>query len=288
MAFACVIGAGACTSLGAALAFCINLEVVFYIFLCFAFVGRAADPGKFPNFICGDRRASKFVRGVLCRTNVSLPCRWPRHAVSCFTFPWWRFSSNLLMLLGAVPLVLILRFRVRAASQKNAARQRSVCYKLTILCVFAAVGSLQLRVLSRTCFRRRVSAWLRSNNRLLLPGPCHHSRSKYARVESGISLREMRLDMLQAIRDRSNEVGAGRTSRLRILVSRELSLSRRTGMRRQRSVAARSTASASGLGSKTDEGLNEAVFLPHQVQEIHVVLPRIVRRRRLCLLNIPH
>jgi zinc transporter ZupT len=55
VAFACVIGAGACTSLGAALAFCINLEVVFYIFLCFAFVGRAADPGKFPKFICGDR-----------------------------------------------------------------------------------------------------------------------------------------------------------------------------------------------------------------------------------------
>ena len=128
-----------------------------------------------------------------------------------------------------------------------------------------------------------MSAWLRSNHRLLLLGPCHHSRSKYARVESGISLRQMRLDMLQAIRDRSNEVGAGRTlgsSRLRILVSR-------TGKHRQGSVAARSTASASGLGSKADAGLNEAVFLPHQVQEIHVVLPRIVRRRRLCLLSIP-
>ena len=35
------------------------------------------------------------------------------------------------MLLGAVPLVLILRFRVGAASQKNATRQRSVYYKLT-------------------------------------------------------------------------------------------------------------------------------------------------------------
>ena len=91
----------------------------FQIFLCFAFVGCAADRKTVPKFICRDRSTSKFVRGVLCRTSVFLPCRWPCHAASCFTFRWWRFSSNLLMLLGAVPPVFILGFRSREASQKK-------------------------------------------------------------------------------------------------------------------------------------------------------------------------
>jgi hypothetical protein len=130
VAFACVIGAGACTSLGAALAFCINLEVPHIFVLC---VCRSCSrPETSPKFICGDRSTFKFVRGVLCRTSVFLPCRWPCHAASCFTFRWWRFSSNLLMLLGAVPLVLILGFRFRAASQKKCCKAAlCICYKLT-------------------------------------------------------------------------------------------------------------------------------------------------------------